>query len=223
MGWVPRWCFVLERPSYPCPENWLCCPHLVTANFITVQNKELESVIGDCHFVSATFHLFKFPKTGPTKRWLVSYNGGITGHEKSISDANFAFKIDETVEMDEETAAVLKNSQFAQDFLIRPIWEKLPTCGGCTSLAAKDTITDPPKVGYKYKVQKSPYCCWLLSQRKAAKTTADQKTITMHSVQSSHNSSYPQRGGVRGCRTGQHSYRILQKQKTSLPSLFKQK
>ena len=31
----------------------------------------------------------------------------------------------------------------------------------------------------------SPYCCWLLSQRKAAKTTADQKAITTHSVQSS--------------------------------------
>lgn len=63
--------------------------------------------------------------------------------------------------MDEETVAVLKNSQFAQDFLIRPI-EKLPTCGGCTSLAAKDTITDPSKVGYKYKVQSPPTvagCC----------------------------------------------------------------
>ena len=218
---MPDWCFVLERPSYPCPKNWLCPPCLVTANFITVQNKELESVIGDCRFVSATFHLFKFPKTGPTKRWWVSYNGGITGHEKSIFDANFTFKKDETVEMDEETAAVLKNSQFAQDFLIRPIGEKLPTCGGCTSLAAKDTITDPSKVGYKYKVQSPPTVAGCCPKEKLLKQqlTRRQLQCTQFKVASS----YQQRRGVRSCRTGQHSYRILQTQKTSLPSLFKQK
>nr|XP_020753558.1 arsenite methyltransferase isoform X2 [Odocoileus virginianus texanus] len=70
-----------------------CPPRLVTANFITVQNKDLENVIGDCCFVSATFRLFKLPKTGPTKKCQVIYNGGITGHEKElIFDANFTFK-----------------------------------------------------------------------------------------------------------------------------------
>ncbi|XP_065750608.1 arsenite methyltransferase [Phocoena phocoena] len=124
-----------------------CPPRLVTANFITVQNKELENMIGDCRFVSATFRLFKLPKTGPTKRCQVIYNGGITGHEKElIFDANFTFKKDETVEVDEETAAILKNSRFAQDFLIRPIGEKLPTCGGYTALEAKDIIKDPFKL-----------------------------------------------------------------------------
>ena len=141
---MPGWYFVLERPSYP--KNWLLPSRLVTANFITVQNKDLENVIGDCCFVSVTFRLFKFPKTGPTKRYQVIYNGGIIRHEKdSIFDANLTFKKDETVKVDEETAAILKNSQFAQDFLIRPIGEKLPTCGGYTALAAKDTITDPSK------------------------------------------------------------------------------
>lgn len=121
-----------------------CPPCLVTANFITVQNKELENMIGGRCFVSATFRLFKFPKTGPTKTCQVIYNGEIKGHEKdSIFYANFTFKKDETVEVDEETAAILKNSQFAHDFLTRPIGEKLPTC---TALAAKDTITDPSKV-----------------------------------------------------------------------------
>ncbi|XP_074229804.1 arsenite methyltransferase isoform X3 [Camelus bactrianus] len=99
---------------------------------------------GDCRFVSATFRLFKLPMTGPTERCQVTYNGGITGHEKGlVFDANFTFKKGETVEVDEETAAILKNSRFAQDFLIRPIGEKLPTRGGCTALQAKDIITDP--------------------------------------------------------------------------------
>ncbi|XP_035967423.1 arsenite methyltransferase isoform X1 [Halichoerus grypus] len=124
-----------------------CTPRLVTANLITVQNKELERVIGDCRFVSATFRLFKLPKTGPAKRCQVIYNGGITGHEKElIFDANFTFKEGEIVEVDEETAAILKNSRFAQNFLIRPIGEKLPACSGCSALGSKSVITDPFKL-----------------------------------------------------------------------------
>ncbi|CAK7301784.1 Arsenite methyltransferase [Vulpes lagopus] len=115
-----------------------CPPRLVTANLITVQNKELERVIGDCRFVSATFRLFKLPKTGPAERCQVIYNGGITGHEKElIFDANFTFKEGEIIEVDKETAAILKNSRFAQDFLIRPIGETLPTCSGCSALESK--------------------------------------------------------------------------------------
>ncbi|XP_058400362.1 arsenite methyltransferase [Diceros bicornis minor] len=124
-----------------------CPPRLVTANLITVQNKDLERVIGNCRFVSATFRLFKLPKTEPAKRCQVIYNGGITGHEKElIFDANFTFKEGEIVEVDEETAAILKNSRFAQDFLIKSIGEKLPTGGGCSALESKDVITDPFKL-----------------------------------------------------------------------------
>uniref|UniRef100_A0A8D0TGN9 Arsenite methyltransferase n=1 Tax=Sus scrofa TaxID=9823 RepID=A0A8D0TGN9_PIG len=131
-------------------------PRLVAANFITIQNKELESVVGDCRFVSATFRLFKLSKTGPTKRCKVIYNGGITGHEKElIFDVNFTFKKDETVEVDEETAAILKNSRFTQDFLIRPIEEKLPICGGYTALETKDKITDPFKLAEESDSAKS--------------------------------------------------------------------
>ncbi|XP_025736709.1 arsenite methyltransferase isoform X1 [Callorhinus ursinus] len=124
-----------------------CTPRLVTANLITVQNKELERMIGDCRFVSATFRLFKLPKTGPAKRCQVIYNGGITGHEKElIFDANFTFKEGEIVEVDEEMAAILKNSRFTQNFLIRPIGEKLPASSGCSALGSKGVITDPFKL-----------------------------------------------------------------------------
>uniref|UniRef100_A0A096P6G3 Arsenite methyltransferase n=1 Tax=Papio anubis TaxID=9555 RepID=A0A096P6G3_PAPAN len=133
-----------------------CPPRLVTANLITIQNKELERVIGDCRFVSATFRLFKCSKTGPTKRCQVIYNGGITGHEKELMfDANFTFKEGEIVEVDEERAAILKNSRFAQDFLIRPIGEKLPISGGCSALELKDIITDPFKLAEESDSMKS--------------------------------------------------------------------
>ncbi|XP_019314842.2 arsenite methyltransferase isoform X1 [Panthera pardus] len=133
-----------------------CRPRLVSANLITVQNKELERVIGDCRFVSATFRLFKLRKTGPAERCQVIYNGGITGHEKElIFDANFTFKEGEIVEVDEETAAILKNSRFAQDFLIRPIGEKLSTCRGCSALESKDIITDPFKLAEESDCTKS--------------------------------------------------------------------
>ncbi|XP_037351751.1 arsenite methyltransferase [Talpa occidentalis] len=133
-----------------------CSPRLVTAHLITIQNKELESMTGDCRFVSATFRLFKLPKTGPAKRCQVIYNGGLTGHEKElIFDANFTFKEGEIVEVDEETAAILKNSRFAQDFLIRPIGEKLPTSGSCSTLESKDIIMDPFKLAEESDNMKS--------------------------------------------------------------------
>ncbi|XP_007530714.1 arsenite methyltransferase [Erinaceus europaeus] len=127
-----------------------CPPRLVDAHVITVQNKELESVIGDCRFVSATFRLFKLPKTVPAKRYQVIYNGGITGHEEElVFDTNFTFKEGESVEVGGETAAILENSRFAQHFLITPVGEKLPTPGECTVSESKDIITDPFKLAEK--------------------------------------------------------------------------
>lgn len=124
-----------------------CPPRLVTANLITIQNKELESVLGDCRFVSATFRLFKLPKTGQAKRCQAVYKGGITGHEKElIFDANFTFKEGEAVEVDGDTAAVLKNSRFAQDFLFTPVVAELPAARSCSGLETKDIITDPFKL-----------------------------------------------------------------------------
>lgn len=124
-----------------------CPPRLVTASIITVENKELERVLGDCRFVSATFRLFKIPKTEPAERCHVVYNGGITGHEKElIFDANFTFKEGEAVEVDEETAVVLKNSRFAHDFLFLPVKAVMPAPQGCSELETKVIIRDPFKL-----------------------------------------------------------------------------
>uniref|UniRef100_A0A2K6CRT3 Arsenite methyltransferase n=1 Tax=Macaca nemestrina TaxID=9545 RepID=A0A2K6CRT3_MACNE len=127
-----------------------CPPRLVTANLITIQNKELERVIGDCRFVSATFRLFKCSKTGPTKRCQVIYNGGITGHEKELMfDANFTFKVNKTTSM---TAGL---------FLLLPLQENClnPGGGGCSELRSchctPDIITDPFKLAEESDSMKS--------------------------------------------------------------------
>ncbi|KAM6184788.1 arsenite methyltransferase [Rhynchocyon petersi] len=133
-----------------------CSPRLVTADLITIENKELEKVLGNCRFVSATYRLFKLPKTGSAKRYQVIYNGGITGCKKElIFDANFTFKEGEVVEVDGETAAVLKNSRFAQEFLIKPVGESSPPSGSCSALESKDIITDPFKLAEESHNSKS--------------------------------------------------------------------
>ncbi|NWY44518.1 AS3MT methyltransferase, partial [Sylvia atricapilla] len=95
-------------------------PCLVTASPITISNKELEGIIGDCRFVSATFRLFKVLGGSWAGPGQVIYNGGIVGHERElVFDANFTFKEGEVVDVDAEMAAILQSSRFADEFLIR--------------------------------------------------------------------------------------------------------
>ncbi|NXW20458.1 AS3MT methyltransferase, partial [Circaetus pectoralis] len=95
-------------------------PCLVTASPITIVDKELEGIIGDCRFVSATFRLFKVPGSSRAGPGQVIYNGGIVGHERElVFDANFTFKEREVVDVDAEMAAILQSSRFADKFLIQ--------------------------------------------------------------------------------------------------------
>ncbi|KFO86704.1 Arsenite methyltransferase, partial [Buceros rhinoceros silvestris] len=95
-------------------------PCLVTASPVTIGNKELEAVIGDCRFVSATFRLFKVPDSSRAGPGQVVYNGRIMGHERElVFDANFTFKEGEVVDVDAEMAAILRSSRFAVEFLFR--------------------------------------------------------------------------------------------------------
>ncbi|XP_048362643.1 arsenite methyltransferase isoform X2 [Sphaerodactylus townsendi] len=120
-------------------------PRLVTASQISIHNKELENVVGDCQFVSATFRLFKIPQDDSAQRCEVIYNGGITGHEKELEfDANYKFKQGEVMEVDKETATILQNSRFATKFLICPVGQKKPVPENCSP--EKDKIRDPFKL-----------------------------------------------------------------------------
>ncbi|CAB1442755.1 unnamed protein product [Pleuronectes platessa] len=104
-------------------------PRLVTASVITVDNKDLEDILGNFKFVSATYRLFKVPK-GNTKPCQVIYNGGITGVEESFQfDHQYTFKVDGVVDVDGEVASILTHSRFAGDFTIQPSGGPGGSCG----------------------------------------------------------------------------------------------
>ncbi|XP_069561091.1 arsenite methyltransferase [Brachyistius frenatus] len=114
-------------------------PRLVTAKVITVDNKELEGVLGDFKFVSATYRLFKLPK-GNTKTSQVMYNGSITGVEDSfLFDCQYSFKANEVVEVDGEVASILTHSRFAEDFTFQPAEGACEPC----KVKAKTGVVDP--------------------------------------------------------------------------------
>ncbi|XP_051475622.1 arsenite methyltransferase isoform X2 [Apus apus] len=119
-------------------------PCLVTASPITINNKELECIIGDCRFVSATFRLFKVPGSSRAGPGQVIYNGGITGHERElVFDANYTFKEGEVMDVDAEMAAILRSSRFAEEFLIRASGANVATPQGCCHQGVKEKICDP--------------------------------------------------------------------------------
>ncbi|XP_068607182.1 arsenite methyltransferase [Brachionichthys hirsutus] len=95
-------------------------PRLVIASTITVGNKELQNILGDFKFVSATYRLFKVPK-GNTKPCQVMYKGGISGAEDSFQfDCRYTFKASEAVEVDGAVASILTHSRFAKFFTFQP-------------------------------------------------------------------------------------------------------
>ncbi|XP_041789479.1 arsenite methyltransferase [Chelmon rostratus] len=111
-------------------------PRLVTAKFITVDNKELQKVLGDYKFVSATYRLFKVPK-GNTKACQVIYKGNITGVEESFPfDHQYTFKANEVAEVDGELATILTHSRFKGAFTF-------PPSGGPCGVKPKAAIEDP--------------------------------------------------------------------------------
>ncbi|XP_035516774.1 arsenite methyltransferase isoform X2 [Morone saxatilis] len=114
-------------------------PRLVTASVITVNNKELQDVLGDFKFVSATYRLFKVPK-GNTKACQVIYNGDITGAEDSFQfDCQYLFKAGDVVEVDGEVATVLTHSRFTEDFTFQPPGAPCEPCG----VKPKTGVVDP--------------------------------------------------------------------------------
>ncbi|XP_053306380.1 arsenite methyltransferase-like [Spea bombifrons] len=116
-------------------------PRLVTSSYITVENKELEGLLGDYKFVSATFRLFKLPKNAVKEKRQVIYNGGVTGYENEIQfDVNYTFKEADVVEVDEELFGILKNSRFSDEFLFQPSGD-VASSGGCRP--KKEIIVDP--------------------------------------------------------------------------------
>ncbi|KAG7282499.1 hypothetical protein CRUP_020214, partial [Coryphaenoides rupestris] len=95
-------------------------PRLVTATAITVHNKEMQNILGDFKFLSATYRLFKVPR-GAGKPCRVVYTGGITGMEEAFTfDSQYTFKVDEVIEVEAEVAQILTHSRFSDKFTMLP-------------------------------------------------------------------------------------------------------
>ncbi|XP_063819810.1 arsenite methyltransferase-like [Pseudophryne corroboree] len=132
-------------------EIGFCCPRLVTSRYITL-NKELEDIISDYKLVSATFRLFKLPKDAVKEKCRVIYKGGVTGCESEIQfDANFTFKVGESVEVDGELGGILKNSRFTEHFS----FSSLENSTG----SEKNIIRDPFQFADCSKAGISGSCC----------------------------------------------------------------
>ncbi|OXB58273.1 hypothetical protein ASZ78_010467 [Callipepla squamata] len=116
-------------------------PCLVTASPITIGSKELEDIIGDCSFVSATFRLFKVPGSSWTGPGQVIYNAGHPGLRVPESSLVMFLSPQEgaVVDVDAEMAAILRSSRFAEKFMIRS--------GGTSAAAPQGCCQGKMKVG----------------------------------------------------------------------------
>ncbi|CAL8330323.1 unnamed protein product [Lota lota] len=95
-------------------------PRLVTASPITIDNSELQNILGDFKFISATYRLFKVP-AGACKPSQVMYDGNITGLENSFTfDSQYTFKVNEVVAVEGEVAEILNHSRFSDEFTMQP-------------------------------------------------------------------------------------------------------
>ncbi|XP_076838697.1 arsenite methyltransferase isoform X2 [Brachyhypopomus gauderio] len=105
-------------------------PRLVSANIISIGNEQLEKLLGDYTFASATYRLFKQPKGSEKKRCLVMYDGNILGSEEKFEfDAKYTFKVNEVMEVDGDVANILKSSRFADEFTFQPQPTSGAACG----------------------------------------------------------------------------------------------
>ncbi|XP_077311406.1 arsenite methyltransferase-like [Lithobates pipiens] len=129
-------------------------PRLVTSSYITVNNKDLEDIISDYKFVSATFRLFKIPEASVKEKGQVIYNGGITGCKSEMQfDANITFKEGEPVEVDEELWSILKSSRFSDEFLFKPAGK-----ASCCQ-KKKEIIKDPFQLAKLPQSSSNSSCC----------------------------------------------------------------
>ncbi|XP_067909175.1 arsenite methyltransferase [Heterodontus francisci] len=135
-------------------------PRLATASRIPVNNKQLEDIIGDFKFVSATYRLFKIPASSAKEKCCVTYNGSIMDFKEMLEfDVNYTFKEGEAVTVDEELASILKFSRFADAFTVQPVGKMaLGGSGECSGAKSKDIIVDPFKLTEGPEVKGAPSC-----------------------------------------------------------------
>uniref|UniRef100_A0A3P8T680 Arsenite methyltransferase n=1 Tax=Amphiprion percula TaxID=161767 RepID=A0A3P8T680_AMPPE len=95
-------------------------PLLVSASRIVVHNNELKEKAGDISYISATYRLFKLPKTPVLSSATVTYKGTMADSPDELYfDSLHTFKKDVAMEVNGEMAAILQSSRFCSDFKIQ--------------------------------------------------------------------------------------------------------
>ncbi|XP_062927367.1 arsenite methyltransferase isoform X1 [Mobula hypostoma] len=140
-------------------------PRLVSAAKVPVVNEELQELISGYKFVSVTCRLFKIPAGTAREKSCVIYNGSITDcREKLEFDINYTFKEGQTVIVDEETAAILNSSRFANDFTIQSLAKVSPSSAECPPTESQGAaVVDPFQLSEKPAEGQNPSgataCC----------------------------------------------------------------
>ncbi|XP_008304620.1 arsenite methyltransferase [Stegastes partitus] len=94
-------------------------PQLVSSSRIVVHNSELKAKAGDISYISATYRLFKLPKTPVLSKATVTYKGTADFPDQLDFDSCHSFKKDVAMEVNGEMAAILQSSRFSSDFKIQ--------------------------------------------------------------------------------------------------------
>ncbi|CAL1570380.1 unnamed protein product [Knipowitschia caucasica] len=105
-------------------------PYLVSASNIIVYNDELKAKTGDIQYASATYRLFKLPKSPLCAGAEVTYKGTIEEFQDELNfDSSHSFKKTVPNKVKGEMALILQTSRFSPDFNIE-ILDTPSTCSG---------------------------------------------------------------------------------------------
>ncbi|CAF1366611.1 unnamed protein product, partial [Didymodactylos carnosus] len=99
-------------------------PRLITAKPIDITDPDIEKLVGDIRFVTATFRLFKIPMNEDELDipYLLTYEGEIPGFESAFSfDNTITFKRGEMVSCGPTLASAILYSRYKDNFGFEPI------------------------------------------------------------------------------------------------------
>ncbi|XP_071476795.1 arsenite methyltransferase-like [Diadema antillarum] len=99
-------------------------PRLVTAQVDEVNDEELQEIVGDIIYVSATYRLFKSSEDASDSPAVATYDGSLPEYEESLpfdKEHTFVANVPQTV--DGELASILKISRYSKAFRIEDIAE----------------------------------------------------------------------------------------------------
>ncbi|XP_062609883.1 arsenite methyltransferase-like [Saccostrea cucullata] len=101
-------------------------PFLVSATPFAVNKEDFKRKLGDAHFASVTYRLFKLPSDANVAPTQVIYKGTIPDHENKFKfDVKNVFKKGEAVTVTGPVAVALKCSRFSDDFVFQSVPEDL--------------------------------------------------------------------------------------------------